>query len=189
MIPASDERVAVDVIQTETVPNTSIDDPYAKFEAEQKKREMIWRDNRATKRAKIAEDYMPSTAASPAEASPRMTEDIPASTQATRSSENSVATQTTEVTSKPSEVDEVSLLKIQLAEKDRACGVLTKQVEELQEVSHLAVERQQLMSENFLKVSANFAFCYCIIYSERGGGGVNRLTDIKDCLQGFEQKY
>jgi len=66
------------------------------------------------------------------------------------------------MTSKPTELDEVSQLKIQLAEKNRACGMLTKQVEELQEVSHLAAERQQPISDNFLKVSANFAFCYCI---------------------------
>ena len=37
--------------------------------------------------------------------------------------------------------------------------MLTKQVDELQEASYLAVERQQLISENFLKVSENFVFC------------------------------
>lgn len=62
-------------------------------------------------------------------------------------------------------MDKVSRLKIQLAEKNWAYDMLTKQVEE---VGHVAAERQQLMSENFLKVSANFAFCYCIIYSEEG---------------------
>ena len=162
MIPASDEQTTVDLPQTEAVPNTSIDDPYAKFEAEQKKREMIWSANRAAKRTKIAEAHKPSTAANPAEASPRMTEEIAASTQEPRSTKNSVAIQTTQMTSKPTELDEVSQLKIQLAEKNRACGMLTKQVEELQEVSHLAAERQQPISDNFLKVSANFAFCYCI---------------------------
>ena len=162
MIPASDKQTTVDLPQTEEVPNTSVDDPYAKFEAEQKKREMIWSANRAAKRTKIAEAHKPSTAANPAEASPRMTEEIAASPQVPRSPKNSVAIQTTQVTSKPTDVEEVSQLKIQLAEKNRACGMLTKQVEELREVSHLAAERQQLISENFLKVSANFAFCYCI---------------------------
>ena len=160
MIPASDEQMTVDLTQTGTMRNTSVADPYAKFEAEQKKREMIWSANRAAKRAKIAEAHTRSTAASPAEASPRMTEDIAASTQAPISTKNSVAIQTTQVTSKPLEVDEVSQLKIQLAEKDRTCGMLTKQVEELQEVSHLAAERQQLMSKNFLKVGANFLLLY-----------------------------
>ena len=162
MIPAreaSDEQMTVNVTRTETVPNTSIDDPYAKFEAEQKKREMIWRANRAAKRTKTAEAHSPpSTTASPAEASPRKTESVTASTQAPRSTKNNVATQTTEVTSKPSGVDEVSRLKLQLAERNRACDILTKQVDELQEASHLAVERQQLISENSLKVSENFVF-------------------------------
>lgn len=71
VILATDEQMTVDLTQTETVPNTS-DDPYAKFEAGQKKREMIWSANRAAKRAKIAEALTPSTAASPAEVSPRM---------------------------------------------------------------------------------------------------------------------
>jgi len=57
VIPASDEQMTVDLPQTEAVPNTSIDDPYAKFEAEQKKREMIWSANRAAKRTKIAEAH------------------------------------------------------------------------------------------------------------------------------------
>ena len=64
VIPASDEQMTVDLTQTGTVPNTSVDDPYAKFEAEQKKREMIWSANRAAKRAKIAEAHTRSTAAS-----------------------------------------------------------------------------------------------------------------------------
>lgn len=72
VILATDEQMTVDLTQTETVPNTSVDDPYAKFEAGQKKREMIWSANRAAKRAKIAEALTPSTAASPAEVSPRM---------------------------------------------------------------------------------------------------------------------
>lgn len=160
MIPAreaSDEEMTVNVNQTKTVPNNSIDDLYAKFEAEQKKREMIWRANQAAKRMKTAEAHSPSTAASPAEASPRKTEGITASMQASRSTKNNVATQTTEVTSKPSEVNEVSRLKLQLAEKNRACNMLTKQVDKLQEASHLAAERQD--SGNFLKESENFIFC------------------------------
>lgn len=55
MIPAreaSDEQMTVNVTQTETVPNNSIDDLYAKFEAEQKNREIIWRANQAAKRTK-----------------------------------------------------------------------------------------------------------------------------------------
>ena len=148
--------MTVDVTQNVTVP---IDDPYAKFEAEQKKREVIWRANRAAKRQKTAETHLLTTAASPDEASPRTSEGIAASTQAPRSTKNNAATQTTQVTSKPSGVDEVRRLKLQLAEKNRTCDMLTKQVDEFQEASHLAAERQQLISENFLKVSANFAFC------------------------------
>lgn len=162
MIPAreaSDEQMTVNVTRTETVPNNSIDDLYAKFEAEQKKREMIWRANQAAKRMKTAEAHSPSTAASPAEASLRKTEGITASMQASGSTKNNVATQTTEVTSKPSEVNEVNRLKLQLAEKNRACNMLTKQVDKLQEASHLAAERQQLISGNFLKESENFIFC------------------------------
>lgn len=155
---ASDEQMTVNVTQTETEPNHSIDDPYAKFEAEQKKREMIWRANRAAKRTKTAKAHSPSTSVSPAEGSPRKTEGITVSTQAPRSTKNNVATQTTEVTSKPLEVDQLSHLKLQLAVKNRACNMLTKQVDELQEASHLAAERQQLIGDNFLKVSENFVF-------------------------------
>ena len=120
---ASGEQMKVDVTQTETVQNNSID---AKLEAEQKKREMIWRANRAVKRMKTAEAHSPSTATSPTEASPRKTEGITVSTQTPRSTENNVAKQMTQVTSKSSEVDEVSRLKLQLAEKNQACDMLTK---------------------------------------------------------------
>ena len=36
---ASDEQMTMNVTRTETVPNTSIDDPYAKFEAEHQERD------------------------------------------------------------------------------------------------------------------------------------------------------
>lgn len=77
-------------------------------------------------------------------------------TQAPKSITVSVPTQTTSATLQPSKIDELKLLKQQLADKNRKCKILAKKVNELEEDGHLAAKRHQVVSDNFFKVRPGF---------------------------------
>ncbi|KAL9977828.1 hypothetical protein ACROYT_G015280 [Oculina patagonica] len=85
--------------------------------------------------------------------SPRVTENNVA-TQTPRLTQN-VAVQTMPMTPKHSANDEVSLIKLQLEERSRACDILTTKVEELHEDNHLAAEKHLLVSKKIFQVAEN----------------------------------
>ena len=88
-----DQTPAVTV--TAAVSNTHADDPYATFLAEQKKREVIWSANRASKRTKIAETDTQQSQCN-ISAMPSMLPDNSSVTTKPSTAETSVATQTPE---------------------------------------------------------------------------------------------
>lgn len=137
-VPANNQQIPVEETPIETAPNAPpVADPYAEFVTERKKREAVWNANRAAKQAKPTETSAPQNENGVAAPTPRSTENV--------------ATLTATV-SLTTEIDEVNRLKSQLKEKNKACEILVKKVEQLQETNQVAVQRHLLVSQSFCKV-------------------------------------